>query len=315
VGGTAQGDAVGEIDHRALGRRLSNWGRWGTDDVLGTINLIRPEHRVAAARLVSEGATFPLALPLDAEGPQIGTGSRQNPIHIMTRTPSATELQDRFHWFDDAVFMYLQAATQLDGLAHIAIDGLMYGGRSIDEVTREGVGALGVEAFADRIAGRGVLLDIARLRGVDRLEAGSVITAAELEAAERAQGLRVGEGDILLVRTGWIRTFTIERDRDAFHAAEPGLGLDTAAWLHERGVAFLAADNWGVEVSPPEIDAEMPLHVVWIRDMGLPLGEMFDLEALAAHAAASGRWEFHFTCPVLPFTGGVGAPVQPVATF
>ncbi len=299
---------------RDVGRRLSNWGRWGDDDQLGTLNLIEPAHRVAAAGLVRTGVSFDLALPLDAHGPQQSEGSRQNPIHMMTRLPDAAPAPSGFHYFDDALFLYPQCATQVDALAHVAYDGALYNGTPLDAITSGGARRLGIREQVARIHGRGVLLDLARIVG-QRLEAAQGIGIADLEAAEAAQGVRVGRGDLLLLRTGWITVFTRDRDRVAFLGGEPGLDLEVADWLHDREVAFVGADNWGIEVAPSPSGDEMPLHCVLVRDMGMPLGEMFDLEAVAGHAAEQQVWEFHLSCAVLPITGGVGSPVAPIVTF
>jgi len=141
-----------------------------------------------------------------------------------------------------------------------------------------------------------------------------VITPADLEAAERAQGVRVESGDVLLVRTGHITAFTVDRDRFAYMREVPGLGTACVEWLHAREVAAVASDTNMVEVFPPE-DPQLilPLHMLCIRDMGLTLGEMFDLEALAADCARDGAWTFLFTAPPLPVTGGVGSPINPLA--
>lgn len=302
-------------DFREVGRRLSNWGRWGEGDQLGTLNLIEPAHRAAAAALVRTGVSFGLALPLDAQGPQLSDGSRQNPIHMMTRLPDAAPAPSGFHYFDDALFLYPQCATQVDALAHVAYDGALYNGVPLDAITSAGARRLAITEQSARIHGRGVLLDVARLRGRPQLEAGDAIGVADLEAAEAAQGVRVGRGDLLLVRTGWLDVFTRDHDRATFLGAEPGLALETAEWLNDREVAFVAADNWGIEVTPPASGDEMPLHCVLVRDLGMPLGEMFDLAAVAAHAAAQGVWEFHLSCPVLSISGGVGSPVAPIVTF
>lgn len=300
---------------REIGRRLSNWGRWGDDDQIGTLNLIGEEQRIEAARCVRTGRSFGLALPLDARGPQRADVGRQNPLHIMTRLPDAPPGTGGFHWFDDALFLYPQSATQIDALAHVAYDGFLYNGVSTAEIVSSGARRLGIQELSSRLTGRGVLLDLARLAGRDRLSAGERIGVADLEAAEAAQGVRIGRGDLLLLRTGWITVFTRDGDRDAFLDAEPGLDLEVADWLHEREVAFVAADTWGVEVAPSVSGDEMPLHCVLVRDMGMPLGEMFDLEAVAAHAADTRTWDFHLSCPVLPITGGVGSPVAPIVTF
>lgn len=301
--------------YRELGRRLSNWGRWGADDQLGTLNLITDECRAAGAALVESGVSFDLGLALDADGPQPRAGSRQNPLHLMTRTPADPPASSGFHFFDDALFVHLQSTTQLDGLAHVAYDGKLYNGVPLDAIDRSGASRLGVQLYASRIHGRGVLLDLPRLDGRTRLAESEPITPADLDRAVETQGVEIRSGDLLFVRTGWITRFTEDRDREGFLATEPGLALETAEWLHDRNVAFVAADNWGVEVAPAHDGAEMPLHCVLIRDLGMPLGEMLDLEALAVHASRLGRWEFEAVCPALPVTGGIGSVLLPTVTF
>jgi len=179
-----------------------------------------------------------------------------------------------------------------------------------------------IDSLGDRIpllraanmsVGVTVLLDVARLHGVDCLPADHGIGPDELDAACTRQGVEVGAGDIVLLRTGWTRVF---RDRSAaeFMRSEPGLTVDCCRWLHERDVAAVAADNWGVEVYPSgDPDARMPVHYVLIRDMGMTLGEMFDLEALAEDCAADGVYEVLLCAPVLKVAYAVGTPLNPLA--
>jgi kynurenine formamidase len=165
----------------------------------------------------------------------------------------------------------------------------------------------------ERLISRGVLLDIARLRGVDRLEDSYEITSADLAAAAERQGVRVESGDILLVRTGSILWF-LEGDRSHFMGKEPGLGLDSCRFLHEREVAAVALDNWACEVMPSSVKGgSIPFHQVAIRDMGLMIGEMFDFEALAADCEDDGVWESLFCAPGLKVAGSVGSPITPIA--
>lgn len=300
------------IDFRDLGRELSNWGRWGPDDQIGTLNLVTTAHVQAAAAEVRTGAVFQLSIPVGKDGPQSGLGGRLNPVHLMSMNPG--DFADHgLQVADDWIIMPLQSGTQWDALSHIGYDGKLYNGHCVAEVgARSGARQLSVDALTDRIVGRGVLLDIARLHGVDWLTAGTVITPADLEAAERAQQVRVGEADFLLVRTGW-RARLLAEGRDGWMAGEPGLGLDCARWLHQRSVAAVGSDNWAIEVLPAETDATMPLHCVLIRDMGMPLAEILDLEALAADCAADGRWSFLFVAPPLHISNAVGSPVTPIA--
>lgn len=297
----------------ALGKELSNWGRWGPDDQRGTTNLITAEAVSAAAALVRRGTIFDLGIPLDANGPQPG-GHRINPVRLMSQTGRDQDLPGGFHFADDYVFMPLQAGTQWDALAHVYYGDEMWNGTPLGHITSSGAARNGIETQARGIAGRGVLLDVARHRGVDALGPTDAINADELEAVAVAQGVTIGSGDILLVRTGWYSTFLRDQDRTAFMSTEPGLDLSCARWLRDRDVAAVAADNWGVEVFAGEGTGKtLELHMVLIRDVGMTLGELFDLDALAADCSETGVWEFFLTAPPLKFTGAVGSPINPLA--
>ncbi|MHB8528099.1 MAG: cyclase family protein [Caulobacteraceae bacterium] len=299
---------------RDIGKRLSNWGRWGDDDRLGTLNHLTPDRVVAAARLVKSGKVIDLGLPISSKGIQPAGGPRNNPIHIMSITP-LDRLSPDAVYADDYIIMPLQSVTQWDGLAHVGYDGMLFNGVPADTVTTmNGSTVLSIHQVAEKgIVGRGVLLDITRIEAVDRLPRGYAIEPANLEAAEEAQGVVVKAGDILLVRTGWIRNFLQDNSPAAYWNGEPGLSLACAKWLYEREVAAICSDNWGVEVSDPEARAGLPLHNVLIRDLGMTLGEIFDLETLAQDCAQDGVWEFFFTAPPLKVIGGVGTPITPLA--
>ena len=300
-------------DFREIGARLRNWGRWGDDDERGTVNLIDADRLVAAAGLVRQGKIFDLGIPFDGNGPQPG-GSRINPVRLMSETGHDQDFPGAFHYADDYVFMPLQSASQWDGLAHVFYDDQMYNGFPASDVGPHGAKHCSIDKLAKGIAGRGVLLDIARLKGVDWLEQGYAITPDDLDAACQRQGVDVGVGDILLFRTGWRTKFVLEADAVAFMAGEPGLGLDCCQWLHDRDVAAVASDNWAIEVLPGEVETELlPVHMVLIRDMGMTLGEILDLDELAADCEADGVWEFFLTAPPIKFTAAVGSPINPLA--
>ncbi|MFD0633873.1 cyclase family protein [Catenulispora yoronensis] len=301
-------------DFRTLGAKLRNWGRWGADDERGTTNLITPERLIAAGRLIRQGKIFDLGIPLDGNGPQTGA-FRINPVHLMSATGAEQPFPSGFRYADDYLFLPLQAGSQWDALAHVFYDDQLYNGFPAGAVTVAGAGRCSIDGQAAGIAGRAVLLDIAALHGVEWLAAGTAITPDDLDAARRRQGgVAVGPGDILLVRTGWRRKFLQERDPAAFMAGEPGLGQACCAWLRERDVAAVGCDNWALEVLPFEPGGVfMGIHMVLIRDMGMTLGEMLDLEALAADCEADGVWEFFLSAPPLKVTGGVGSPVNPLA--
>lgn len=301
-------------DFRELGKRLSNWGRWGAEDERGTLNLITPDKLVAAAALVRKGAVFDLGIPFDDQGPQPG-GGRINPVHLMSQTGDTQVFPGGFRYADDYIFMPLQGASQWDALAHVYYDDQLYNGYPASDVTVVGAFHDTIDRIAKGVAGRGVLLDIARQRGVDWLPAGEVITPDDLEAAIAAQGgVEVGSGDILLFRTGWRRMFLEQKSAQDFMAGEPGLGQACCEWLHDREVAAVCSDNWAIEVLPGEVaDVILNVHMVLIRDMGMTLGEILDFEELAADCAADGVWEFFFCAPPLKVTRGVGSPINPLA--
>lgn len=319
-------DPEGEIAKTVA--RVSNWGRWGEDDVRGTMNFLTDAKRVSAAGLVQTGRSYSLSLPFDMDGPQNGWRRRTNPVHTMldTGTDAVTGVQGFPHGIggaDDVIAMPLQCSTQWDGLGHIFDHGRAWNGRPAESVvTSLGDGVTGIETVADVVCGRGVLLDVGRALGTDgKLPDGFAITEEHLEQTIAAQGASaaVGRGDIVVVRTG-----QLSRARRGVAAGEgwggyaggpaPGLSFTSADWLHRTEIAAIATDTWGFEVRPNEFDdAFQPLHQVAIPHLGLFLGEMWDLDGLASACADDGRYDFLLTAAPLRVTGAVGAPVNPIA--
>ena len=307
----------------AAAKRCSNWGRWGADDVLGTLNFLDDAKRVEGAALVRRGATFSLPHSLDMDGPQKGWRRRTNPVHTMLDTGTDAErgVQGFPHGIggaDDVIAMPLQASTQWDGLGHIFDHGFAWNGRRAGEVvTSLGDSVTGIETVGGLLAGRGVLLDVGRAIGENgELPDGFAITTEHLEQTIAAQGATatVGVGDLLLVRTGRLARARREGWGDYAGGASPGLSFTTADWLHATEIAGIATDTWGFEVRPNEFEnAFQPLHQVAIPHIGLFIGELWDLDALAADCAADGVYEFFLSAEPLPVTGAVGAPVAPVA--
>jgi kynurenine formamidase len=307
----------------AAAKRCSNWGRWGADDVLGTLNFLSPAKRREGAALVRRGASFSLSQSFDMDGPQKGWRRRTNPVHTMLDTGTDAErgVQGFPHGIggaDDVISMPLQASTQWDGLGHIFDHGNAWNGRRAgDVVTSLGDSVTGIETVAGLIAGRGVLLDVGRAIGTDgELPDGFAITHLHLEATIAAQGgtSRIGRGDLVVVRTGRLARARREGWGDYAGGDSPGLSFTTADWLYGSEIAGIATDTWGFEVRPNEFDvAFQPLHQVAIPNIGLFIGEMWDLDALAADCAEDGRYDFWLTAAPLPVTGAVGAPVNPIA--
>ncbi|WP_193598065.1 cyclase family protein [Microbacterium sp. YJN-G] len=314
-----------ESEIAARAEAFRNWGRWGEDDRLGTLNFIDAAKRVEAAGLVTAGRVVSLSQSFDMNGPQKGWRRRTNPVHLMMDTGTDAErgAQGFPHGIggaDDHISMPLQCSTQWDGLGHIFDHGRAWNGRRAgDVVTSDGDLVTGIEHAASVIVSRGVLLDVGRhLRpATGELEDGYAITAADLDATIAAQGSSscVGRGDIVLVRTGQLTRTRRDGWGDYAGGPAPGLSLTTAAWLHRTEIAAIATDTWGFEVRPNEFDAAafQPLHQVVIPNIGLTIGELWDLDELGAVCAERGDYEFLLSAAPLPITGAVGSPINPVA--
>jgi len=306
---------------------VRNWGRWGEDDRLGTLNLITDDTVAAAAATIRTGRRVPLALELSRDGVQLGTiPGRVNPLRSMNYINNA-DLGDPDgnamvpHFNDDHVVMGLQAATHWDGLSHVSYDHHLYNGVPADSVTaRDGATVLGIE-HVTTLVGRGVLLDVAAMRGVEQLPGGHEITGDELDEAAAWAGVEIRGGDIVLIRTGRLRAF---REGGALaymmgpagDASNPGPGLDACRWFHRNDVAAVADDTYVFEVFPgPEPENMLAVHCIGVVDMGLTQGQNWDLETLSEVCADLGRYEFFLAANPEPFVGGCGAPVSPVAVF
>jgi kynurenine formamidase len=313
-------------DVRRISNAVCNWGKWGPDDEKGTLNYVEPQHVAAAAALVQLGEIISLAVPFNENGPQTGGFARFNPIHLMTRDGGDALMnttprdfyggKDRYiRSADDIIIMPLQCGTQWDALGHIVFEGKIYNGYDASWVSSAGALKNDVTNAAAGLIGRGVLLDLPRARGVESLEPGFVIGREELDACAAAQGVRIGQGDYVLIRTGQMGDVKRRGSWGDYAAGSaPGLGLTSSEWIHEHRLAGIATDTWGMEVLPNETtDVFQPLHVILIVHMGLWVGEIFDLEQLAQRCTELGRWEFLFSAPPLPFTRAVGSPVNPIA--
>ena len=307
-------------------KRFRNWDRWGKDDEIGTLNFITPAVVKRAAGLVRQGKIISCALNFDTSGPQTGAFGRVNPLHSMVATGTDhvagrqklagfDTLPYGWGFADDQITMFLQCGTQWDGLGHIFHNGKMYGGRDAALVSSSGAAKNGIEHYKDRIASRGVLLDMARFKGVDAMRPGEAIYVEDLEACAAKQRVTVEPGDIVLIRTGDVGRRVREKSWGTFSAGDaPGLSFHTAPWLYGKSIAGIATDTWGAEVRPNELpNSFQPLHLVMVVNMGLLVGEIFDLEALGADCAADGVYEFMFVAPPLPITRAVGSPINPQA--
>jgi kynurenine formamidase len=300
-------------DVKELAARVRNWGRWGDDDEIGTLNLLTADVVTAAADEIKTGRRLALGLPMDDRGPQTGAiPGRDNPTHemIMVDTPLTGD-PSNFTTSDDKVSMGLQAATHWDALAHVSYEGQLYNGIPSSVITAAGAARMGIDKVRT-VVGRGVLLDVAATKGVDRLDGGYALTAADLDAACEHGRLDVRPGDVVLIRTGQMRWFH-EGDRERYGTPASGPSLQTVEWFRNHDVAAVATDNITFEVYPSEReDALLPVHLLHLVDMGMTQGQNWDLERLAADCADDGRYSFFLDASPLPFTSAVGSPVNPV---
>jgi kynurenine formamidase len=305
--------------------KFKNWGKWGADDEIGTLNYTTAEDIVAAARLVRKGKVISLALNFDQYGPQGAKSKypalgRINPLHVMLRTGTdaySGVLDKRgIRAADDMVVMPLQCGTQWDGLGHVFYENHMWNGYDCREVTSAGAQKCGIEKTKAKMVGRGVFLDVARVLGKHALEDGYAITSADLEKTAATQGVKIRRGDYVIARTGQMEAKLEAGSWDGYPGGDaPGFSFETLEWVHGTEIAALASDTWGCEVRPNETEPgiNQPWHWITIPIIGLTMGEIFYVAELARDCAADNTYEFLFVAPAIPITGAVGSPVNPLA--
>jgi kynurenine formamidase len=287
---------------------MDGWGRWGPGDELGALNLLGRPEVLRGLAAVRDGTVLSLAAPI-VSGQGYGIAGRPAPAHYMLRDGGdyAAGLAERagFGFADDVITLATHGVTHVDALAHVWRDGQLYNGFPAGTVTSRGASRLGIDKMRP-IVTRGVLVDCAP--GGDR-DAGDRVHCGELARLLAAADIDLAPGDALLVRTGWLAAFAAGR---ADAASWPGLDRDCGPWLVERGVVLVGADNVAVEAYPSgDPGCQVPLHIGLLRDHGVYLSELMDLDALAA----SGRSAFLFVLAPLPLAGAVGSPVAPVAVL
>src|SRR5258708_3042499 len=296
-------------DLRDAAEKYKNWGRWGPNDEIGTLNHTRPEDIVAAARLVKKGKVISLALNFDSNGPQGAKSKypsmgRINPVHTMLRTGTdaySGVLDHRgIRAADDMVVMPLQCGTQWDGLGHVFYENSMWNGYDCREVTSNGAQKCGIEKTKARMVGRGAFLDVPRAQG----------KKAEME------GVKMKRGDFVIVRSGQMEAKLDAGSWDGYPGGDaPGFAFETLEWIQRTELAALASDTWGCEVRPNETEPgiNQPWHWITIPMMGMTMGEIFYVKELAEDCAADKVYEFLFVAPPIPITGAVGSPTNPLA--
>jgi len=296
-----------------LFRALSNWGRWGPEDQRGALNHLTPERVTAAAGLVRNGATVTLSLPLNTEA---AVDNPKPADHYMTELGPPDTAPHSVQFLKDYVGAdyHNDGHSHIDALCHIAYEGLMYNGRSAGAVTVDGAEVNTIRVLESGLIGRGVLLDIPRLRGVPWLEPGEHVFGDDLEGAEREQDVSVRPGDILLVRTGHARRLA-ELGPWNTAAAKAGLHPTAMRFIGERSVAALGSDG-NSDTAPSSTEGvDFPIHVLAIAAMGIHLLDYLQFEDLRTACEETGRWEFLFAALPLRIDGGTGSPINPTAVF
>jgi kynurenine formamidase len=290
-------------------QELSNWGRWGKDDQLGALNLITADKRKQAAALVTEG----VAVSMSHDAETVKAADNPSPfVHTMVKTGLDSEdfaadvYQVNFHGL---------AHTHLDALGHFFYQGKMYNGYPKELITKAGAAKDSILNMKNGLMTRGILMDIAALKGVAYLEPGTAIYPEDLDAWAKKAGIQVSSGDAIFIRTGrWARRkakgpWPVEQGLAGLHAS-------CARWLHDRNVAILGSDA-ASDVSPSQIDGvpATAIHMLAIVAMGIPIFDNCDLEALSQAAAQRHRYVFLLTAAPLAVPGGTGSPINPIATF
>ena len=291
-----------EAEFRELFDSVSNWGRWPDDGGRGALNHLTPDRIAAAARLVKTGVTVTLSQTLPTEA-RIDVPVPAD--HHMTMLTDVDIGSGSVRFAKDYVGAdyHNDGHTHIDAFSHVAFDGSFFDDR-----------AGPIDILKDGLAGRGVLLDVPRVRGVLWLEPGEHVLHADLAAAEREQGVTVGAGDILLVRTGHTRRQAELKPWDT-GKAKSGLHPTTAAFLAERQVAALGSDG-NSDTAPSTTEGiGFPMHVLAINAMGIHLLDYLQFEDLSRHCEEEGRWEFLLVVAPLRIHGGTGSPVNPIAMF
>jgi len=298
-----------EAEFRSLYERLRGQVPWGADDRRGALNHLGPAQIRAAAGEVRLGRTVSLAAPVEN---QVSADNPDPAQHRMVQAPRADS--DGLEFAADRIAMNIHgnADSHIDALCHVSFDGALYNGVPASAVTDAGAVELSIAVAADGVAGRGVLLDVPRSRGVPWLEPGDHVTLDDIAAAERGQDVRIGRGDILLVRVGH-RLRRKERGPWDAAAARAGLHPSVLPLLAERQIAALGSDS-NNDTAPSVADGvDFPVHVLAINALGLLLLDYLEFDELVPLCEEAGRWSFLTVIAPLRLPTGTGSPVNPTA--
>jgi kynurenine formamidase len=316
VGATTR---VSVAEFEAIFESVKNWGRWGDHDQVGTMNYVTPEKVREAAALVKSGRRVSMAIPINrVSGPDNPQQATLLIVQGHDIPIDSSKVRFGLDWLGMAA--HGDCHTHVDALCHISYDGLTYNGHQATEVLQStGATEQDMAAYHEGIVGRGVLLDIPKLRGVKWLEPGDAVTGAELEECARAEDLQIGEGDILVLRTGHHRRRLElgpwDNSPPPVGEGKAGVHVDAIPWMHERRIAAFLPDGDG-ETVPSVVDGiTYPIHPLQIVSMGMLVSDSLQLEELASACAEEGRSEFMVVGLPLRLPGGTGSPWNPIAIF
>lgn len=313
-------------DIPAMGELLkdtpSNWGRWGTNDEVGSLNYLTPQEVLRGVQHIHKGEVFTLQRLIgDPKGDPVWPG-REPAKRTMVFDEStwdnanAPQFPGGLHYADDKIEAFLQGSTQYDALGHVWYDGKIWNGYDA-RTTVGGLDKASVAPLGERgIVGRGVLLDMARLSGKHSMDKGETFTHEDLMACAKAQGHTIEKHDILIVRTNFIAQFFEDKEKFYSNFCEPGLTFSKALveWFHAMEIPNLVTDTIANEVTyDPQTGVALPLHCALMRNLGVTLTEICDLEKLAQSCADDGQYTFLYVAAPLKIHRATGSPVNPVA--
>lgn len=305
--------------------KISNWGKWGPDDEVGSLNYLTPDKIVAASRLIKTGKVFTLQAPMTQDSneplwpgrsPSIRFNVKDASGYLVGRKPAPGGYKSA----DDWIALFTHGTTHMDSLVHTWHGNQVWNGYD-EKVTIGSVSKAGIFKVAERgVVGRGVLLDIARFKGVEYLKPGEPITLDDFKQTAKKQGVNFQTGDIVIFRTGWIPALAKYPDlKKAPVFNEPGIeySLEFLKWFQDTGVSMIAADSIAMEqtisTSQEEKGSMIPFHKYLMRNLGIFINEIYVLEALADDCAKDGVYEFFFVASPLKIKGATSSPFNPVA--
>ena len=299
----------------------SNWGKWGDDDEVGSLNYLGAEQVIAAAGLVRSGKVFTLQRLIgDPNGDPVWPGrTPAERTQILDESTwdgaDAPQYPGGLHYADDKINAFLQGSTQYDALGHVWFGGKIWNGYDA-RTTIGGLGKASVEPIAQRgVVGRSVLLDMARFRGKDNLDAGETFTHDDLLACAEAQGVTIAKRDIIIIRTNFLKLFFELGDKFYEGFCEPGLvySPELVQWFQDMEIPNLVTDTIANEVTTdPNNGVALVLHNALMRNLGITLTEIADLEKYADDCADDKRYEALYVAAPLKVHLGSGSPVNPV---